>query len=93
MNNRAFIKYYFDINLYNFPISLVFGFSAGIIYGLLIFCSFGIFIGLLAFKYFNENQYYMYYNLGWTKCMLLKKIGLINFISSVLIFLFILIIT
>lgn len=86
MFNTPISKYFWEINVYNIPIAIVFGFSAGLVYGLIIFCSVGIFLGLLSFKYFKNNEYYMYYNLGFTKNTLLKKIFIRNLIIASLIF-------
>ena len=83
MNIRAFWKYYLDINLYNAIFSLIFSLTSGIYWGLIIFCSIGIFVGALGFKYFKNNEYYMYYNLGVTKFKLLKNIWLLNIAISI----------
>lgn len=92
MSSRAFLKFYGDINLFNLPISLIAGFLAGPAYGLLVFCSFGIGIGFLGFRYFKENEYYLYYNLGWTKTKLIRKVWLTNTTLAGILFLFLLII-
>lgn len=92
MNTRIFIKYYLDVNLYNFIFSLVFSVTNGLFWGIIIFCSFGLFVGALGFKYFKENEYYMYYNLGYTKFKLLWKTWLLNiFISIPLLFILLLV--
>jgi hypothetical protein len=87
LNNRAFWKYYWDINLFNIMISLFFGIYFGIIWSLLIFCSYGIFIGFLAFRYMKNEEYYFYYNLGLTKAKLIKSIFCYNLIASIPLFL------
>lgn len=82
-------KYFWEINRVNIPISLVLGVFAGPVYGLLLFCSVGIFFGRMTFHYFKSSEYYMYYNLGYTKGMLLQKIFFRNlYISFPLIIIF-----
>ena len=65
---------------------MVIGAFAGTIYGLLIFCSVGIFFGMLGFNYFKSSEYYLYHNLGYTRNMLLKKIFIRNLIIAIPIF-------
>lgn len=84
MNTRAFWKYYLDVNLYNFYFSIIFAFTSGFFWALVIFCSFGLFVGALGYQYFKKNEYYMYYNLGFTKLKLLKNVWFLNLISSIL---------
>ena len=93
MNSRVLWKYYLDVNLYNFIFSLIFSLTSGIYWGLIIFCSIGIFIGELGYKYFKKNEYYMYYNLGFTKFKLLKNVWVLNLILSISIALIIVLIT
>lgn len=78
MINAAFRKYYFDFNLFNLVFSLINGLYFGVLSGLLIFCSFGMFIGYLGYNFFRKNEYYLYYNLGFTKKHLLKRVFLWN---------------
>ena len=82
MNFSVFWKYYLDVNSYNLFFSLFFALMNGILWGLIIFCSIGLFVGTLGFKYFKKNEYYMYYNFGFTKFKLLKNVWLLNLIVS-----------
>lgn len=66
------LKYYFSLNLYNFVFSLILGVISGFPVGIMIFCSFGILVGLIGFRYFSNNEYYIYYNMGLTKFQLVK---------------------
>jgi len=91
MFNTPISKYFWEINAYNLPIAIVLGISAGLIYGLIIFCTVGIFLGLLGFRYFKNNEYYVYYNLGYSKRDLIKKIFIRNLIIASIIFLIIII--
>lgn len=87
MNTKAIGKYFLDINMFNIPLSLVIGITLSFGWGMITFCSFGILIGYLGFEYFKENEYYSYYNLGFTKSNLIKKVWLLNIIISIIIFL------
>ena len=70
--------------MYSIPISVIIGISAGIVYGLITFSSFGILIGLIGFKYFKENEYYTYQNLGYSKINLIKNVFIRNAIITFL---------
>lgn len=87
MNIKAIGKYFLDINMFNIPFSLVIGLTIGISWGIITFSSFGIFIGYLGFDYFKENEYYTYYNLGFTKSNLIKSVWLLNASISFILFL------
>lgn len=82
MNNAAFRKYYFDFNLFNLVFSVISGIYFGLFSGLLIFCSFGMLIGYMGYNFFRKNEYYLYYNLGFTKTYLLKRVFLWNLVLS-----------
>ncbi len=86
MNYTAVSKYAFDINTFNLVFSLVIGIIMGFFWSIVIFCSFGILIGYLVFNLFKKNEYYMYYNLGFTKKNLLLHVWLLNLIISLPIF-------
>jgi hypothetical protein len=92
MNIKAIGKYFLDINMFNIPFSLLIGLTLGVYWSIITFSSFGILIGYLGFELFKENEYYSYYNLGFTKSNLLKKVWLLNIsISSVLFLIYIII--
>ena len=82
MNQRAFWKYYRDFNLFNGVFSAISGIYFGLFSGLLIFVSFGMLLGYLGFRYFRQNEYYLYYNLGFSKGYLVKKVWLFNLLFS-----------
>ena len=82
MNQRAFWKYYRDFNFFNLAFSALSAVFFGIFSGLLIFISFGTIIGYLGFNYFRRNEYYLYYNLGFSKSFLLKKTWILNLIFA-----------
>ena len=87
MYSKAIWKYFLDINMFNAPFSLVIGLIAGILWSVVVFSSFGIFIGYLGYQTFKKNEYYAYYNLGFTKASLLKKVWFLNLAISSFIFL------
>ncbi len=78
--------------MFNVPFCLIFGLISGILWSVVIFSSFGILIGYLGYHTFKKNEYYAYYNLGFKKTDLLKKVWLLNTSISILIFLIYLII-
>lgn len=87
-------KYYRDVTLYAIAICFLSamattavydGFISGLIKSVLIFGVFGTGLGVLAFSYFQKQQYYMYYNLGFTKRYLILKSWVINFGISIII--------
>jgi len=61
------------------------GFFSGVINTVMIFGVFGTGLGVLAFGYFQKQQYYMYYNLGFTKKYLILKTWAINFALAIII--------
>ncbi len=86
--------YYRDVTLFALAICLLFGLaSAGAVDGLLdwllrtiiIFGVFGTGLGVLAFNYFQKQQYYMYHNLGFTKKELILKTWAVNFVIGIVI--------
>ncbi|MCH3884684.1 hypothetical protein [Tenacibaculum aquimarinum] len=87
MNSKAIGKYFIDINIFNIPFSLLIGLTLGFLWSIITFCSLGILIGYLGFDFFKENEYYSYYNLGFTKSNLLKKVWFLNTSISLVIFL------
>ncbi|WZL87648.1 hypothetical protein VS868_08495 [Salinimicrobium sp. 3283s] len=90
MNQRAFWKYYRDFNFFNLIFSVISGIYFGMLSGTLIFLSFGMLIGYLGYETFRKNEYYLYYNLGFSKRFLLKKVWICNliFVTPLLIILF-----
>jgi len=83
MFNKVVFRYFGEINRYNVPLVIIIAIAAGPLYALLIYCSFGIFLGMLSFDYFNKHQYYMYENLGYSKTFLLSRVFLLNILISV----------
>ena len=75
---RAIWKYFCDINMFNAAFCSLVVMLFGVSWGLLMFCTIGILIGRYGFKVFKNDEYYMYYNLGFTKKALLIKIFYMN---------------
>ena len=82
MNQRAFWKYYRDFNFFNLLFSLLSAVFFGLFSGLLIFITFGLLIGYLGFEYFKSNEYYLYYNLGFKKSYLIKRVWFLNLLVA-----------
>jgi len=87
MYSKAILKYFLDINMFNVLFCVIFGFMFGFLGSLVVFSSYGIFMGYLGYQTFKKNEYYAYYNLGFKKTDLLKKVWLLNTSISILIFL------
>lgn len=87
MYNKAILKYFLDINMFNIPFCMLFGLLSGIIWSIIGFSTFGILIGYLGYQTFKKNEYYAYYNLGFTKTSLLKRVWFLNTLISILLFL------
>ncbi|MFC5047932.1 hypothetical protein ACFSTE_00800 [Aquimarina hainanensis] len=75
---RAILKYYYEINLFNLLFCLLSGYLFGVFWAILFFFTIGIVIGLIGFQIFKKQEYYMYYNLGFTRTDLLKKVLLLH---------------
>ncbi len=78
MTPKATIKYFWDVNMFTIPFSILQGIVFGVKLGIISFASFGVLIGLLGFHLFKKHEYYAYYNLGLTKVHLAKKVWFIN---------------
>ena len=77
---RALWHFYKDL----LPFILAFTLLCKIVFGSLIafflFLTIGIFIGFFAFNLIKKQEFYFYYNLGYTKWKLFKVVFLINLI-------------
>ena len=91
--------YYRDVTLYAAGVCLLFGLvyipaseriAVGFIITTIIFGVFGTGLGVLAFAYFQKQQYYMYYNLGFTKRYLILLTWAVNFGIACMITVFVL---
>ncbi|NQY04828.1 MAG: hypothetical protein HRT68_01165 [Flavobacteriaceae bacterium] len=84
MQSRTFRKYYLDVNLSNLVFALVLGNLFGFLWGVIAFCTVGALIGYMSFHFLKKNEYYLYYNLGFTKSSLLKRVLVINLILALI---------
>lgn len=80
-------KYYFDLSIFNLGLSVLMSLYLGWMYGVVIFCTFGLPIAMLCYHYFRRREYYMYYNLGYTRWRLNLICLLINILVSIPVFL------
>jgi hypothetical protein len=87
MYNKAISKYFLDVNMFNLPFCFIIGMISGIFWSIISFSTLGILFGYIGYQNFKKNQYYAYYNLGFTKAKLLKTVWLFNTIISVLLLL------
>ena len=75
----ARLKYYYDLTRYNLGFSIIIGLIMSEKAGVFTFGTFGMFVGLISYRYFQNNQYYFYYNLGISKMNLFSVTWIINF--------------
>ncbi|NJW52248.1 hypothetical protein [Salinimicrobium oceani] len=80
IQQSPFWKYYRDFNFFNLSFSILSWVFFGPVSGLLIFLSFGMGIGYLGFNYFRKQEYHLYYNLGYRKSFLIKKVWAHNLV-------------
>lgn len=87
MNVRAIWSYYVDINIVNLIFSLFIFYLFNAYWGIFMFCTLGILVGRFAFSYFKNNEYNLYFNLGFNKLKLLKIVFILNLIFAIPLFL------
>jgi hypothetical protein len=80
---KAFVHYFLIINAVNLPASIAIAIVFGISWLPIAFCTFGLLLGLLSYNAFFKNQYYLYYNLGYTKPRLVAMVLACNTFISV----------
>jgi hypothetical protein len=85
--SKALLKYYYDVTRYNLAFSVLIGVLRGVTPAIISLGTFGMFIGVICFGYLQNNQYYFYHNLGFTKLRLILTVWGINLILAVLILL------
>ena len=78
MFSRAVWKYIWDINMFNLPFATIVGYISGLFWGVVLFCSLGVLVGAIGFRVFKNNEYFGYYNLGYTKFTLLVNVYVFN---------------
>lgn len=85
----ALSKFYLDVTKYNVLFSVLIGGLRGVIPGIACLGTFGMIVGIICYEYYRSNQYYFYYNLGFTKLKLIATTWIINLIFSTLLLLII----
>lgn len=85
----ARLKYYYDLTRYNLGFSILIGLIISIKAGILSFGTLGMMVALISYRYFQNNQYYFYYNLGLSKMALILGSWAINLLISILLLLMI----
>ncbi|WP_028375964.1 hypothetical protein [Leeuwenhoekiella sp. W20_SRS_FM14] len=75
-------KLYRDITGYALLFTLVTLFFGSGIISIIFFGILGTPVGYFAFNYFQKEEFYGYYNLGYTKFHLLSKTWFVNLILS-----------
>ncbi len=78
MNFNALKKYCYEIFIYNIMITSVVCLFLGFNNWFFIYPTIGFIFSLFFYKYFKNEEYYMYYNLGITKFNLFKAAYFFN---------------
>jgi len=72
-------KFYFDTLLYNVCFSIITSIVSMDFTKLPLFlCTVGTLASFAGYSYFQKNQYYFYYNLGYSKLRLFLFVGIVN---------------
>lgn len=71
-------RYYYDTVIYNIGLSILVGLFSGFLWGVIIFGTLGTVVGFIGYAYFKKNEYYFYYNYGYSKKGLFIKVAAIN---------------
>jgi len=71
-------KYYIDTTIYNLCLSILIVPYAGVIWASVVFGTIGTIIGFVIYSYFKKNEYYLYYNHGYSKKMLMIRVWTMN---------------
>lgn len=71
-------KYYYDSTVYNLGLSMLVAAYAGFLWALMAFGTIGTIVGFIVYAYFREQEYYFYYNYGYSKRMLMRRVWGIN---------------
>lgn len=82
------LKYYRDLTIFNMAFSIIICFITGIVFSFITFATVGVWVGFKAYNYIYSDQYYIYYNLGYSKLHLIAKVFLLNTFVSLLLLLF-----
>lgn len=72
------LRYYIDVTKFNLAFSICCMMFFGPVSGALVFGIIGTGIGVWGYSFFHSNEYFGYFNLGFTKRQLIKRVWLIN---------------
>lgn len=86
MNLRALWQFYKTIFPFVMAFAIVSVIALGVFWGFILFCTLGLWFGIVGFSTFRKGEYYFYYNLGLTKWKLIKASFFFNLLVGVPIF-------
>ncbi|WP_297332292.1 hypothetical protein [Flavobacterium sp.] len=81
---RAFLHYYIAVNSVNISFCLLMLMFTNLMWLPFIFCTVGLAVGIVSYNYLFSNQYYFYYNLGFTRQKLAIAVLACNFFAALL---------
>lgn len=84
MLTRASWQFYKDIAIFIWSFAIVCALLFGVTWAFLLMLVPGLLIGFVGFHSFKHQQFYFYYNLGYTKWKLIKYSFLINAVAGFL---------
>lgn len=76
-------QYYLDVTKFNLAFCLFCLVFLSPFYAALMFGTLGNAIGFLGYRQFHKNEYYTYYNLGFTKRKLVMTVSIINLLICI----------
>ncbi len=81
--SRLFFKYYFDVTKYNVVFCILFLIiTPSFVEFIVLFGTIGIVASFMAYRYFQNIEYYFYLNCGLSKRSLQLKTFIINLATS-----------
>jgi hypothetical protein len=81
--SRLFFKYYLDVTKYNVVFCILFLIiTPSIVEFIVLFGTVGVVASFMAYRYFQNIEYYFYINRGLSKTHLQLKTFLINMVAS-----------
>jgi len=83
---RAYWQFYKSIFPFIAGFSILCILFSGLVWGFVLFATISLLFGFMGFRFFYNDEYYFYYNLGITKWRLLKVSFIINLTVGALMF-------
>ncbi len=87
------LKYYLDCTFFNLLFGIVVYLLSGFPWAVVLCATLGNLVGFLCFGFLKKEQYYLYYNLGYTKGYLILATSLVNGVLGAIILPFYLVLT